>query len=173
MSYKGSFCIHNILFNIVFNFLIAFAGVNLIGALIFYLLEGIDAVDTIRTVSVVLLRIITTVGILFWSVHSSAKNAAKNHYVPGEYEMKRFCCIYFGIFAGIQVLYTVCSVSTSYLESKKVNDTIQTILASAGSSTDFSTAIYLSLGITAVAGLGIAGAILYMIPYTCKIYKKY
>ena len=173
MSYEGKFCIHNILFNIAFGILIAFAGVNVLGSLIFNVLGGTDTADTIANIAVIVLRLGATVGILFWSVHSSAKNAAKKHYAPSESVMKRFCCIYFGIFAGVQVLYTVYSVITSYLELKKVNDTMQTILASVGSSADFSAAIYISLGITAVAGLGITGAILYMIPYTCKIYKQY
>ena len=173
MSYEGKFCIHNILFNIAIGFLIAFAGVNALGALIFNVLGGTDTADTITNIAVAVLRLGASVGILFWSVHSSAKEAAKKHHAPAKSVMKRFCCIYFGIFAGAQVLYTVYSVITSYLELKKVNDAMQTILASVGSSADLSTAIYIGLGITAVAGLGIAGAILYMIPYTCKIYKQY
>lgn len=173
MSYEGKFCIHNILFNLVFGFLIAFAGVNVLGALIFNVLGGTDTADTITNIAVAVLRLGASVGILFWSVHSSAKEAAKKHHAPAKSVMKRFCCIYFGIFAGAQVLYTVYSVITSYLELKKVNDAMQTILTSVGSSADFSAVIYIGLGVTAVAGLGIAGAILYMIPYTCKIYKKY
>jgi len=173
MSYEGKFCIHNILFNIAIGFLIAFAGVNALGALIFNVLGGTDTADTITNIAVAVLRLGASVGILFWSVHSSAKEAAKKHHAPAKSVMKRFCCIYFGIFAGAQVLYTVYSVITSYLELKKVNDAMQTILTSVGSSADFSAVIYIGLGVTAVAGLGIAGAILYMIPYTCKIYKNY
>ncbi len=173
MAYRGKFCIHNILFNLIIKYALAFLAVNLLGAIVFNVLGGTDTADYISTILVAVLRLVMTVVVLVWSVHSSAKYASKKEYAPSRDVMSSFCWTYFGIYAGVQVLYTGYSLWKAYMEVKEELERYQHLLEAYGGSMDISGQLYASLVVAGVAGVLLAGAILYMAPYTLKTYQKY